>query len=194
MRFYATLDTAVFGVWYSQGEEINTQDWERAQFLQYLGLGLMVADPDLLAGSQAATPIPMLVEEITPSTPVLAEANNAFTVRWDGLTNTGTPAVEQGWASVEIYASVVGGFTYSPDTLKGSYSGLAGGTQLVMTGPEYEPLVADIYEVLLLARNRSGGASLPSLRATVLVGQMTIDIPDLSLTVLKFNTRQHLLY
>ena len=37
----ATLDTTIYGVDYHQGEEVDTEGWNRKQELQFLGLGLM---------------------------------------------------------------------------------------------------------------------------------------------------------
>ena len=41
MIFIATIDTTIYDVDYTQGQVVDTTDWNRAQLLQYLGNGLI---------------------------------------------------------------------------------------------------------------------------------------------------------
>lgn len=46
MRFFATLDTVIYEVPYTQGDEVDTTGWARPQLLQFLSLGLMAPFSD----------------------------------------------------------------------------------------------------------------------------------------------------
>lgn len=52
MRFVAALDTVIFGVSYSQGQEVDTTGWTRKMLLQFLGNGIIQA-AHLTAGAIA---------------------------------------------------------------------------------------------------------------------------------------------
>lgn len=41
MRFIAPLDTVIYGVAYAKGAEVDTLSWNRAQFVQMLGTGMI---------------------------------------------------------------------------------------------------------------------------------------------------------
>ena len=41
MRFIAPLDTVIYGIPYAKGAEVATDDWNRAQFVQMLSVGMI---------------------------------------------------------------------------------------------------------------------------------------------------------
>lgn len=45
MRYRASIDTVLFGVAYTAGQEVDVSTWNRKQMLQMLGLGLIFPVP-----------------------------------------------------------------------------------------------------------------------------------------------------
>lgn len=130
-----------------------------------------------------------------PGLPQVAEAPRGYVVSWDGTNDDGTDIQPLDWSRMEVHSSVAHGFTPSPATLRGTFESPQGGSLTLMAGPEYVPGFTDEYEVLLIARNTSGTASVPSDRVVVRVGQVAEqDIADFALTVRKMRSLRHELY
>jgi hypothetical protein len=191
MNLYATLDTSIFGRSYHQGEQVDDTGWIRAQYLQMLDLGLVTtATGTVVINGPEVMPV-----IYTPSMPLLSAAPHGYVVAWDGHNADGSDDRPPDWSRCEIHSSVTSGFTFGPSTLRGTFESSAGGEKVCIAGLEYSLGLSDTYEVLLVYRNTAGVTSEPSDRATIMVGQIDmIDIPDLSLTVVKFQSKQHLLY
>jgi hypothetical protein len=198
MKYYATLDTSIYGVPYAEGAEVNTSDWVRTQLLQYLGLGLI--SPSISGGTGLGGlpgddggptgPIPP-----TPSMPLLSAAPHGYVVVWDGMDAFGSSVKPANWSRVEVHSSITTGFGYSATTLRGTFESTRGGSMVIVAGLEYELGLSDTYEVLFVARDVMDVPSLPSSRATIRVGQIApLDVPDFMLTVRKFNNLRHQLY
>ena len=131
----------------------------------------------------------------TPRAPVLTSAPRGYLVTWDGFNDDGYNIHPLDWARVEIHSAVTTGFAYSATTLRGTFESPQGGSHLCLAGLEYQLGLSDTYEVLLVARNTSGTASLPSVRIPITVGKVeTMDVADFALTVRKMQSLRHQLY
>ena len=89
----------------------------------------------------------------TPSDPVVASMLGGVAVAWNGLF-AGGAVMPLDWARVEVHASTSASYTPTAATLQGTIETAQGATVVVPTD--------DPVYVLLLARNTSGTASVPS--------------------------------
>lgn len=197
MILFAAMDTSIFGKAYHQGQQVDDTDWIRAQYLQMFDLGLITSatGTQVLNGPEVMVLDGPYVQPYAPSMPLLAEAPHGYQVTWDGKNADGIAANPPDWAWVEIHASVLGGFEPVSATLQGTFTAPTGGSQVCIAGLEYSLGISDTYEVLLMHRSTTGSPSLPSQRASIVVGQIAeMDIADFSITVKKQQSLRHLLY
>lgn len=128
-----------------------------------------------------------------PAMPTWESTPRGFAVTWHGDNADGSDVQPLDWARVTIHAAP-GEVEPTLGRGVGTIETPQGGTYQFTAGLDYAGTEA-VWTTWLVAYNTSGRPSAPSDPVVIKLGRVeSLDIADLSLTVQKFNTVQHLIY